>query len=953
VSSDNSVTDASEMTAELLKVVQELTLEIHPHRIHAQRINLDSAFDRELGFDSLARVELLARLELRFSITLPESTFASAESPRDLLRALQKVTCHERKPLVAPASAIEPVEIEVNPDSAQTLVEVMRWHVENHPGRKHIHLLTEDEQHPDISYAQLWEAAQKIAAGLQHQGIQPGDAVAIMLPTSSEYFFSFLAILLAGAIPVPIYPPLRRSQLEEHLRRHRGILSNCNARLLITIARAKVFAQLLKSQVPSLLHVTTVADLAALDGRYQAPNIEPGDIAFLQYTSGSTGSPKGVVLTHSNLLANIRAMGSAVEVNARDVFVSWLPLYHDMGLIGAWLGSMVFSATLVSLSPLSFLTRPQRWLEAIHNYRGTLSASPNFGYELCMKRISDEEIAELDLSSWRLAFNGAEPVSPNTIKNFTDRFAGAGFAPEAMCPVYGLAESSVGLAFPPLNRRPRIDCVERTAFMDDGHAVPAVTEDASALCFVGCGHPLPGHQIRIVDDSGRELPERQEGHLQFQGPSSTSGYYRSPEQTEQLLRGAWLEAGDLAYIARGEIYITGRSKDVIIRAGRNIYPHELEEAVGSIPGIRKGCVAVFGSSDAASGTERLVIMAETKEVDEDSCSGLQDKIISTASELLDAPPDTVLLVPPYTVLKTSSGKIRRASNRELYENGAIEHSPRSVMWQLFPLLLSSVRPLWQRAQRNMKASLYAAYLWSLFALLAPMGWVLVVTLPHLSWRWTGLSALARFLARASMTSLKVHGLDNLPAGQGLGIVVVNHCSYLDAYALVAVLPRPISFIAKAEFSDSFHSRLFLERMHAETVERSDTEQGAKDAQRITSVAQEGKSLLFFPEGTFSRIPGLMPFHLGAFVTAERSDLPVIPIAIRGTRSMLRAGSWFPRRGKITITIGQAIDTHHLMSQGDGNSWETALKLRDTARAFILQHCGEPDLANEPAVPGKE
>jgi acyl carrier protein len=941
------------MVDDLLEVVRKLTSEIHPNRLPNQSITLDSAFDRELGLDSLARVELLARLEQHFSITLPESTFASAESARDLLRAMRNISGHERKAPAAPTPRIEQRETESNPSSALTLVEVLRWHVENHPDRTHIHLLTDEEKYPTLTYRQLWEGAERIAAGLQHLGIQPGDTVAIMLPTGSEYFFSFFAILLAGAIPVPIYPPLRRSQLEEHLRRHQGILSNCSARVLITISRAKAFAQLLKSQVPSLLHVTTKDDLGSLAGSYQSPNIRPEDIAFLQYTSGSTGSPKGVILTHSNLLANIRAMGEAVAANSRDVFVSWLPLYHDMGLIGAWLASMYFSATLVSLSPLAFLTRPQRWLEAIHHYRGTLSASPNFGYELCMKRISDQEIAKLDLSSWRLAFNGAEPVSPATIKNFTARFASTGFTPETMFPVYGLAESTVGLAFPPLNRAPQIDRIQRNLFMSDGYAIATTAEDTNPLYFVGCGHPLPGHEIRIVDESARELPERQEGYLQFRGPSSTSGYYRNPEKTQQLFHNTWLDSGDLAYISEGEIYITGRTKDIIIRAGRNIYPHELEEAVGDVPGIRKGCVVAFGSSDKTSGTEQLVILAETKEVEKASRSELQTKIIAISSALMDTPPDTVLLVPPHTVLKTSSGKIRRASNRELYESGELGQTSRSVKRQLLQLLFTSARPLWQRAQRNIKVSLYAVYLWSLFALLAPLGWVAVVILPSLSWRWATLGALTRFLARASMTPLKVHGLDNLPQDGRSTVVVANHCSYLDAYALVATIPRPISFIAKAEFTKKFHSRLFLKRMHAETVERFDAKQGVKDLRRITSVAQEGKSLLYFPEGTFSRIPGLMPFHMGAFVTAEMARLPVIPIAIRGTRSMLRAGSWFPRRGKITVTIGKAVDTRQLSTQAGGNSWETALKLRDSARTFILQHCGEPDLAGERAVPPRK
>ena len=319
--------------------------------------------------------------------------------------------------------------------------------------------------------------------------------------------------------------------------------------------------------------------------------------------------------------------------------------------------------------------------------------------------------------------------------------------------------------------------------MSDGYAIEAATGDANPLRFVGCGHPLPGHEVRIVDEKGRELPDRQQGYLQFRGPSTTSGYFRNPDKTRELFSDSWLNSGDLAYIAEGEIYITGRTKDIIIRAGRNIYPHELEEAVGSVPGIRKGCVVAFGSSDKTSGTEKLVIMAETKEVDEELRNALQDKIITISADLMDTPPDVVLLVPPHTVLKTSSGKIRRASNRELYENGALGKAQRSMKLQLLQLLLTSARPLWQRAQRSVKASLYAAYAWSLFALLAPLGWVAVVTLPRLSWRWATLSALARFLAWTSMTPLRVQGLKNLPQDGRSAVVVANHCSYPPAHQL--------------------------------------------------------------------------------------------------------------------------------------------------------------------------
>jgi acyl-CoA synthetase (AMP-forming)/AMP-acid ligase II len=370
-------------------------------------------------------------------------------------------------------------------------------------------------------------------------------------------------------------------------------------------------------------------------------------------------------------MANIRAMGEAMEASSRDVFVSWLPLYHDMGLIGAWLGSLYFAAPVSIMPPLAFLANPVRWLSTIHRHRATLSAAPNFAFELCMKSIGDDEIQGLDLSSLRMVVNGAEPVSPSTIRRFTERFRLHGFRPEAMAPVYGLAESSVGLAFPPGGRQPLIDRVQRDALSAHGKAMPAAPKDATALEFVACGRPLPRHQIRIVDETGRELPDRQQGRLQFKGPSATKQYFRSEEKTRALFDGEWLESGGLGYIAEGDVFITGRIKDMIIRAGRNIYPHELEELVGNIEGVRKGCVVAFSSPDERTGTERLVVMAETRIAEEYGVERLRSRIVEASLALLDMPPDTVLLVPPHTVPKTSSGKIRRSAARSLYESGTV------------------------------------------------------------------------------------------------------------------------------------------------------------------------------------------------------------------------------------------------------------------------------------------
>ncbi|WP_455216861.1 AMP-binding protein, partial [Kaarinaea lacus] len=893
---NNAAEDIDKVVAELMATIKSLVGELHPLKARSLHLDLDSTLDRDLGLDSLGRVELISRLEKQFEVVLPEHVFAETESVRDLLRAISISREHLGIATDRAITELEVEAVEKLPERATTLVEVLQWHVSHHPRRLHIRILGNEGEEDSLTYEALWQGAEKVAAGLQQLGLQPGETVAIMLPSSKEYFFSFYAILMCGAIPVPIYPPVRRSQLEDHLQRHSGILNNCNASLLISLHEAKIVSQLLRSQVGSLREVLTVDELVNAAQSFSAPAIAASDIAFLQYTSGSTGNPKGVVLTHANLLANIRVMGATVKADSRDIFLSWLPLYHDMGLIGAWLGSMYFALVLVVMSPLSFLMRPQRWLWAIHQYRATLSASPNFGYELCLKRISDEDIEGLDLSSLRLAFNGAEPVSPNTIERFTQRFAPYGFRAEAMLPVYGLAESSVGLVFPPLNRKPRVDCVHREVFSESIHAQAVAADDENALCFVSSGHPLAGHEVRIIDADGRELPERQEGYLQFRGPSTTSGYYRNPEASKKLFDHDWLNSGDLAYIADSEVFITGRSKDVIIRAGRNIYPHELEEAVGNIAGVRKGCVAAFASTDPNTGSEQLVVLAETRETDEEKKQQLEKQVMAIASDLLNLPPDVVVLSAPHTVLKTSSGKIRRSACKELYEEGKLQQTSRAVWLQLLHVLLHSLVPEWRRVRHKAFDSLFAAYAWSMFSLLGFLTWVLVMLAPKLSWRWRIIHFFSRFLAWSTGTRIEVSGLENVPE-QKTCVYVANHASYLDSYALLATLPQGFSFVAKAELRNKLTVRLFLDRLQPEYVERFDKEKGLLDAQRIATVREREQSLFFFPEGTFSRAPGLRNFYMGAFITAAQASLPVVPIAIRGTRSMLRAGSWFPRRGR--------------------------------------------------------
>ncbi len=926
-------------------MIKDLVTELHPRRSAARVVTLDSSLSRDLGLDSLARVELLARIGRNFNVVLAEGVLGHIETPRDLLRVIVNAS-----PLRAAAASPETASVALGevlpaPHSARTLIDVVNWHVEKHPDRPHIRFLRDAGEGELLTYHRLREGAAALAAGLQENGLRPGEPVSLMLPTGIEYFFAFLGILMAGGVPVPVYPPVRRSQIADHLYRHSAILRNCGTAIMIIFPEAKRFAQVLKSQVENLRSLATVEELMSGPGAFHEPKLKSSDTAFLQYTSGSTGNPKGVVLSHANLLANIRAMGEAVEVKATDVVVSWLPLYHDMGLIGAWMSSLYYAAFLVLMSPLSFIIQPQSWLGAIHRYRGTISAAPNFAYELCLKRIADEDLRGLDLGSWRVACNGAEPVSPDTVERFCEKFGGYGFRREAFMPVYGLAECSVGLTFPPLARGPLLDRIERAPFMIGGRAVPAAEADEKALRFVACGRPLAGHEIRILDAAGRELPERFEGRLQFRGPSATSGYFRNAEETRNLIQGDWLDSGDMAYMAGNDVFITGRRKDIIIRAGRNIYPQELEEAVGALPGIRKGNVVVFGSVDLAAGAEKLIVWAETRQEAPAERDALRREIDALTMDLVGTTTDDIVLTPPGTVLKTSSGKIRRAANRSLYEHGAIGKGPLTIWWQIVRIAAAGVFPELRRLRRAAAERLYAAYCLGLYRSLTPVAGLSIILLPKSSWRWALMRNTARFLARATFTPLLVQGTQNLPRNRPC-ILVANHASYIDAFVMVAALPLAFSFVAKVELTRNPLKRILLERIQTEFVERFDRRKGVEDAQRISHAALAGRSLFFFAEGTFTRVPGLLPFHMGAFLAAAEAGLPVVPIAIRGTRSILLEDTMFPRRGMVSVVVGEPIEPAAVRDKAQPEIWATALKLRSLARDHILRHCGEPDLANE-------
>ncbi|MEV0402645.1 AMP-binding protein [Actinoallomurus sp. NPDC050550] len=903
-------------------------------------MTLDSELERELGLSSLELAELVVRVQDAFGVTLPTETLTVAETPRDLLRAVRGTTRHgpgrrpgraaTGEPSMGRSVAVEP------PETESTLTGVLRWYGETVPDRIHIRVLGEGGVQEELSYGALRHEAVNAAAGLLDRGLERGDKVAIMLPTDRSYFVTFMGVLLAGGVPVPVYPPDRASRRAEHLARYDRIFNNARVTSMVTGADAVRSARFLRSRVATLREVVAPGDLTASGGAL--PEVAGGDVALLQYTSGSTGHPKGVVLTHGELLADIRAMGQAEAASMSDILVSWLPLYHDMGLIGAWLSSLYFGVPLLVMPPQLFLSRPSRWLWAICEHQGTISASPNFGYELCLQKVTDEEIRGLDLSSWRLAFNGAEPVRADTIEGFAARFGPYGLRREAITPVYGLAEAAVGLTFPPLGRGPLLDRIEREPFLRSGRAVPAEA-DRSTLRFVACGRPLPGYRLHVVGDTGEELGERREGHIEFQGPSATCGYYRNPAATRSLFHGEWLDTGDLGYLVGGEVYVTGRVKDIIIRAGRNLHPEEVEEAVGKVAGVRRGCVAVFAAPDPQTGTERLVVLAETTQTDEAARAALRTRIVRAVVDLLDAAPDDVVLAAPHTVPKTSSGKIRRTGARDIYRRGAIGRWPEPVVGTRFRLLVRD--PMVSRLRRARRASgaiMFAAYGWLLLIMMAGPLLALLVLAPVQRWRRRSLRAGIRLLARLTGTPITTEGLDGLPAGPW--VAVANHASWLDGAALTAVLPETCGFVAAEMYARRPLSGFVLRRLGAEFVERTDREQGVRDTARLSRSTARGQQLVMFPEGRLDAVPGLRPFHMGAFVVAAHAGVPVVPIAIHGTRSILRPGRCFPRHGHVHIVVDAPI--HPI-----GSGWKAAVHLQHAARTAILRCFERPGIDRSP------
>jgi len=609
---------------------------------------------------------------------------------------------------------------------------------------------------------------------------------------------------------------------------------------------------------------------------------------------------------------------------------------------------------LVVMSPLAFLTRPERWLWAFHKHRGTISAAPNFAYELCVRKIADKDIEGLDLSSCRAALNGAEPVNPETLERFAQRFAKYGFRGTAQLPVYGLAEASLAVTVPPLDRAPLVDRVVRDAFTAEGRAVPAAPDDSTAISFVCSGMALPRHEVVIVDEGGNELPDRSEGFLWFRGPSATSGYYHNAAATEKLLpRGPaenpgdypWLDSGDRAYRADGEIFVTGRVKDIIIKSGRNLYPHEVEELAARVDGIRKGCIVAFGLKDKTSGTEKLVVVAEVRDRESAPRAAITAAVTEQVSQGLGLPPDRVELIPPGSIPKTSSGKLRREETKQLYLAGTLSAGKPPAWVQILKLGMTGASRGGAKTLtsgiRRVGEWFYGIYFMIVFGLwIIPTCNIVRFIKDHrAAGRFTN-SALHLLFALVFIR-LRVIGKEFMET-PGAKIYAANHTSYFDVLPLMMMGDGvPFRFVAKSEVHQMPFIGTFLRQMNHLSFNRLDAESRLNQSREMEEFLRNGESVFVFPEGTFTPENGLRPFQLGAFKAAVATGAPIIPVSIAGSRSVLRDGTILPRHSSITLTLSPPI--YPRPSQSAESDWQEVIRLRDATREAIAPHTGEPIL----------
>jgi fatty-acyl-CoA synthase len=554
---------------------------------------------------------------------------------------------------------------------APTLVEAIRRL--SHDTARGFVFVRPDATERFCSFAEIHAEASRRGAHIKARGMAKGDRIALVIPDGDEFVLSFLGAIYAGVVPVPMYPQLSFKNVDSYHETVAHITRASGATQLLTTKSTLPFVEPVRAKVDGLRGIFTVDELAAPAPGPLDVNVTPEDLAFLQFTSGSTSRPKGVMVTHANLAANSEAfmIHGLGKDSSFDKGVSWLPLFHDMGLIGFVIGPLFTDIPVVFLPTASFVRAPRIWLDTIHRHRGTITYAPNFAYALVSKRLKEKDVQGLDLSCMRITGCGAEPIQAKTLLDFAQKLAPAGFKPSSYLPSYGMAEATLAITFVKHGSGVHTDRIDSRA-IQDGKA-KTVAEGAGSQELVACGGAFPGHEVAIVDEHGKRLGERQVGQIVTWGPSITSGYYQEPELTAASWKaldastGAplWLHTGDLGYVAEGEVYICGRIKDIIIIRGRNFYPQDIEWVVSELPGVRRGNVVAFGVD--VDGEEQLVVCAEAFQSD---AAGLVEAVQQAVASSVGLSVHKVEIVPQGGLPRTSSGKPQRRKAKQMFLDGS-------------------------------------------------------------------------------------------------------------------------------------------------------------------------------------------------------------------------------------------------------------------------------------------
>jgi fatty-acyl-CoA synthase len=549
-----------------------------------------------------------------------------------------------------------------------------------------------------LPWSEIAGRAERVAGALAAAGVGVGERVALVYPTGPEFFDAFFGALLAGAVPVPLYPPVRLGRLAEYHARTARLIEAAGAVIVLVDRRLRALLGEAIAAARPRLGARTTGELPVAEPRWHAGSAD--ELALVQYSSGTTVEPKPVALEQRAIVAQVAALNAhwPDDERVRHSGVSWLPLYHDMGLVGCVFPALERATDLTLIGPERFVARPALWLRALARTRATVSVAPNFAYALATERIADEEMAGCDLSCWRVALCGAEAVSPATLDRFAERFARWGFRAEALTPVYGLSEAALAVTFADLAGRYKSVRVEREPLARDGRAVVA-GNGVAATEIVSVGRPLAGFEIELRDPAGHVVGEGRVGRLHVRGPSLFREYLGRPEATRAALVDGWLDTGDLGFLNDGELYLTGRAKDVLIVRGRNHSPVDVERAVDEIAGVRRGCAVAVSTRGANDPTERLLLFVEhRKGIDDALCAALASRCREAVAAATGLALDEVHVLAPGTLPRTSSGKLRRSETLRRHEAGELAPPER-----FGPLALAGALWRGRRALRRSEA----------------------------------------------------------------------------------------------------------------------------------------------------------------------------------------------------------------------------------------------------------